>query len=123
MKVAALEFRVSDKYFAVEMDKVKHLFEVENIKKLPSLPEFVEGIVKYNNYVYPLISLKKAWGIEEKDSDMGVAIVYKGREYAILIDEVIKVDHLEKKKNFLIEVFKNGPPEAVIITSSISLFL
>jgi len=108
MKVAALEFRVSDKYFAIEMNKVKHFFEVEDIKKLPSLPEFVVGIVKYNNYVYPLISLKKAWGIEEEDSDMGIAIVYKGKEYAVLIDEIIKIDELEKKENFLIEVFEEN---------------
>ncbi|WP_456470287.1 chemotaxis protein CheW [Caminibacter sp.] len=108
MKVPALKFRVADKYFAVEMEKIKHFFDVEDILHLPSLPSFVVGIVRYNNYVYPLISLKKAWGIEEEDSTTAVAMVYEDREYAILIDEIIKIDELEKKENFLIEVFEEN---------------
>ena len=107
MKVAALEFRVADKYFAIEMSKVKHFFEIENIKKLDFLPSFVEGIVNYNNYVYPLISLKKAWNIDDgKKEETAVAIVFREREYAILIDEIIKIDEFEKKENFLVEVFE-----------------
>jgi len=107
MKVSALEVRVGDKFFAIEMDKVKHFFDIENILKMPSLPNFVEGIVRYNNYVYPLISLKKAWNIEDNNlSNTAVAIVYEGLEYAVLIDEIVKVEELEKKENFLLEVFE-----------------
>jgi len=109
MRVAALEFRVADKYFAIEMSKVKHFFEVENIKKLDFLPPFVEGIVNYNNHVYPLISLKKAWNIDDgKKENTAVAIVFRDREYAIMIDEIIKIDELEKKENFLVEVFEEN---------------
>ena len=108
MKIPALKFRVANKYFAVEMDKIKHFFDVENVLRLPSLPPFVVGIVRYNNYVYPLISLKKAWGIEEEDSSTAVAMVYEDNDYAILIDEIIKIDDLEKKENFLIEVFEEN---------------
>jgi len=109
MKVAALEFRVADRYFAIEMSKVKHFFEVENIKKLDFLPHFVEGIVNYNNYVYPLISLKKAWDInDETKEDIAVAIVCKNREYAILIDEIIRIDKFDKKENFLVDVFEGN---------------
>ncbi|GAB6074293.1 chemotaxis protein CheW [Nautilia lithotrophica] len=109
MKVAALEFRVADKFFAIEMSKVKHFFEVENLMHLDFLPDFVEGIVRYNNNVYPLISLKKAWNIDDgKKEDIAVAIVFKEKEYAVLIDEIIKIDELEKKENFLIEVFEEN---------------
>lgn len=109
MKVAALEFRVADKFFAIEMSRVKHFFEVENIIRLDFLPSFVEGIVNYNNYVYPLISLKKAWHIDDgKKEDTAVAIVFNNREYAILIDEIIKIDELDKKENFLVEVFEEN---------------
>jgi chemotaxis signal transduction protein len=55
-----------------------------------------------------LISLKKAWGIDEDDSNTAVAMVFEDREYAILIDEIIKIDELEKKENFLIEVFEEN---------------
>jgi chemotaxis signal transduction protein len=89
------------------MSKVKHFFEVENLMKLDFLPPFVEGIVNYNNHVYPLISLKKAWNInDDKKEDTAVAIVFRDREYAVLIDEIIKIDELEKKENFLVEVFE-----------------
>jgi len=106
MKVSALEVRIADKCFAIEMDKVKHFFEVENVLKVPYLPDFVEGIVKYNHHVYPLISLKKVWGLQESNPSTAVAIVMKDREYAILIDEVIKVEKLDKKETFLLEVFE-----------------
>jgi purine-binding chemotaxis protein CheW len=108
MKVPALEFRVGDKYFAIDMNKIKHFFEVEEVKKLPFLPHFVEGIVRYNDYAYPLISLKKAWKIEEDDGDIAVAMVFRDKEYAILIDEIVKIGELEKKKNFLVEVFEEN---------------
>lgn len=109
MKIAALEFRVADKYFAVEMEKVKHFFEVENLTELDFLPEFVEGIVNYNNHVYPLISLKKAWNIDDGvKEDTAVAIVFRDKEYAVLIDEIIKIEDLEKKENFMVEVFEEN---------------
>jgi chemotaxis signal transduction protein len=109
MKVSALEFRVADKFFAIEMSKVKHFFEIEDVMFLDFLPDFVEGIVRYNNYVYPLISLKKAWGIDDGvKEETAVAIVFKDKEYAILIDEIIKIDEMEKKENFLLEVFEEN---------------
>jgi len=107
MKVHALEFRVADKYFAIEMKKVHHFFEVENILKLDFLPDFVLGIVKYNNHIYPLISLKKAWNLEDNEtSQTAVAIILENKEFAILIDEIIKIEELEKKENFSLEVFE-----------------
>jgi chemotaxis signal transduction protein len=106
MKVPALKFRVGEKHFAIDMRNVKHFFEVEEILSFPYLPHFVKGIVKYNNYAYPLISLKKAWNLNEEDSNIAVAIIYKGKEYAILIDEVLKIEELEKKEGFMIEVFE-----------------
>jgi len=109
MKVAALEFRVADKFFAIEMSNIKHFFEVENLIHLDFLPDFVEGIVRYNNNVYPLISLKKAWNIDDGGKeDTAVAIVFKDREYAILIDEIIKIDELDKKENFMVDVFEEN---------------
>ena len=110
MKVAALEFRVADRFFAIEMKKVKQFFEVErkNLKPVPFLPDYVLGIVRYNNYVYPLISLHRAWELEGEESDTAVAIVYGDKEYAILIDEIVKIDELEKKENFLFEVFEEN---------------
>ncbi len=109
MKVTALEFRVKDKFFAIEMSKVKHFFEVENLIRLDFLPDFVEGVVRHNNNVYPLISLKKAWNIDDgKKEDTAVAIVFKDREYAVLIDEIVKIDELDKKENFLVDVFEES---------------
>ena len=106
MKVSVLKIKIADKYFVIEMSKVKHFFEVENVLKIPSLPSFVEGIVKYNQYIYPLISLKKEWGLQETYPSTAVVVIYKGKEYAILIDEVIKIEKLEKKTNAFIEVFQ-----------------
>ena len=110
MKVMALEFRVAHTLFAVEMKDVKHLFEIEekDILTFPDMPECLAGIVRYNNYVYPLISLKKVFNLEGEDSDTAFVLIYENKEYAILIDEVIKIDEIDKKSNFLIDVFEDG---------------
>jgi len=108
MKVSALEIKIADKCFAIEMSKVKHFFEVEEVFKVPSLPECVEGIVHYNNYVYPLISLKSEWGLKETYPSTAVVVIMDNKEYAVLIDEVLKIDKLEKKETFLLDVFEEN---------------
>ncbi|NPA11624.1 MAG: hypothetical protein GXO62_05230 [Epsilonproteobacteria bacterium] len=108
MKVSVLKFRIADKIFAIEMPKVRHFFDVEEVLTLPYLPPFVKGIVRYNDYVYPLISVKKAWNLKEEDTNTAVAMEYNGKEYAILIDEVISIEELEKKSSFLVEVFEEN---------------
>ncbi len=109
MKVPVVKIRVDDKFFAIELTNVKHFFEPESIIKVASLPDFVKGIVKYNNHVYPLISIKQAWGLENnEDSRTALAIIFNNKEYAILIDEIIKIDALEKKENFMFEVFEEN---------------
>jgi len=108
MKVPAIKFRVADKYFAIEMKNIKQFFEVEEILKLEGFPDFVLGITKYNKNVYPVISLKKAWGLGGEDPSTAVAIVFKDKEYAVLIDEIIKIDELEKKEAFSLEVFEEN---------------
>ena len=110
MKLMALEFRVGESLFAVEMKDVKHLFEIEkkDILAFPNMPKGVKGIVRYNNYVYPLISLREVFDIKGEDSETAFVLIYGEKEYAILIDEVIKINEVEKKDNFLIEVFKDG---------------
>jgi chemotaxis signal transduction protein len=108
MKVPALKFRVGDKVFAIEMKNIKQFFEVEEILKVKGLPPCVLGITKYNKNVYPLISLKKAWKLGGEDSSTAVAIVFKDKEYAILIDEIIKIEEFEKKETFSIEVFEEN---------------
>ena len=110
MKLMALEFRVGESVFAVEMKDVKHLFEIEktNILTFPDMPKGLKGIVRYNNYVYPLISLREIFDLPGEDSDTAFVLIYQKKEYGILIDEVIKIDEIEEKSNFLLEVFEDG---------------
>jgi len=107
---SVLEFRIDENYFAIEMKYVKTLFEIEKVKKIPALPDYVLGLVEHNNQVYPLISLKKAW--YKKDDNWknknAFVLVLRNGEFAILIDEIIKITDAQKTENEFLEIYKDN---------------
>jgi len=107
---SVLEFKINDHLFAIEMKFIKTLFEVENVKKIPALPDYILGLVEHNKQVYPLISLKKAWYKKDDDwkgKNAFVLVLHNG-EFAILIDEIIKITDAKKTKHEFLEVYKDN---------------
>ena len=45
MKETVLEFKIGDKKFGIPTKFVKNLFEIENVKKVYGMPEYVVGLV------------------------------------------------------------------------------
>jgi len=110
MKETVLEFKIGDKKFGIPTKFVKNLFEIENVKKVYGMPEYVVGLVKNNYHVYPLISLNKIWHINKNNNFLGksaIVIVFDF-EFAIVVDEVIKISYAEKKGNKIFEVYEDN---------------
>jgi len=110
MKEAVLEFRIGDRKFAIPTKFVRNLFEIEKVKKVYGMPEYVVGLVENNHHIYPLVSLNKIWNINEDTSFKGksaIVIVFNF-ELAIVVDEVLKIATAEKKGNEIFEVYEEG---------------
>jgi chemotaxis signal transduction protein len=104
-----LEFKINDNLFTIEMKYIKTLFEVEKLKKVYALPKYVIGLVEHNHQIYPLISLNEAWYNKEDSwkNKNAFVLVLENEEFAILVDEIVKITEANKSENEFLEVFKD----------------
>lgn len=92
MKV--LIFKVDGEYYATDIMEVQRILGAEVPTKLPDLPEFVEGVINYEDNILPIISMAKRFNLKEtkRDEDYKI-IVVKQKEYkiGIIVDVVSEV--------------------------------
>ena len=112
MKVSVLEFSIGDALFGIQADYIKLIFDVEIIKDVDMMPDYVIGITKYGENVYPLICTAKILGMDEGLCNQPIgktAIVVKTKKglYALLVDEILKIQEIEKTdENSIINFYK-----------------
>ncbi|WP_029520989.1 chemotaxis protein CheW [Persephonella sp. IF05-L8] len=112
MKVSVLEFTIGDSLFGIQADYIKLIFDVEIIKDVDMVPDYVIGITRYGENVYPLICTARILEMEGDFCNQSIgktAIVVKTRKglYALLVDEIIKIQEIEKTdENSIINFYK-----------------
>ena len=62
-------FTMGIEEYAVDILKVQEINRMTEIAKVPNAPEYVEGVINLRGRVIPVVSLRKRFGFDEKESD------------------------------------------------------
>lgn len=99
-EIKILLFTLSNKLFALDIMDVERILENGKKTIIPDVPDYFEGVIKYETNVIPVINLDSKFKFPKKFSeDYGRIIVIKTEIglIGIIVDEVLEVKNIYKE--------------------------
>ncbi|MEJ2182572.1 MAG: chemotaxis protein CheW [Nitrospirota bacterium] len=87
-------FALGSEDYAVDILKVQEINRMTDIARVPKAPPFVEGVINLRGRVIPVVSLRKRFGLPEKQSDEKSRIIVmdvRGVIVGLMVDSVSEV--------------------------------
>lgn len=92
-EIKVLIFKLGKEFYATNIMEVERILGYESPTILPDSPEFLEGIINYENTVLPIINLASKFNLHElKDIDKKIIVIKRENlKFGILVDSVTEV--------------------------------
>ena len=93
-------FDLEKEEYGVEISQVREIIKMEEISKIPRAPDYIEGVINLRGQVTTVISLRKKFGLAEKEVDQYTRIIVAevdGLTLGITVDAVNEVLKLPTK--------------------------
>ena len=93
-------FDLDSEEYGVEIRQVREIIKMEEISKIPRAPDYIEGVINLRGQVTTVISLRKKFGLAEKEVDQYTRIIVAevdGLTLGITVDAVNEVLKLPTK--------------------------
>lgn len=90
-------FKLADEHYGVNIVSVESIIKVQEITKMPHVPNFVEGLTNLRGAVIPVIDLRKRFDLSasEETKDTRIIVVEMGNITAgMVVDAVTEVVHV-----------------------------
>lgn len=90
-------FKLNDERFAVEISKVLEIIKSQVVFKVPSAPEFIDGLINLRGKVYTLFNLRKKLNLPHFSSEDSKILIVNVNSMFIgmtvdAVDEIIQLD-------------------------------
>lgn len=93
-----LIFIINGQSYATDIDEVERILGYEKSTDLPDVPDFVDGIINYENDVLPIISLARRFNIKSSFNGREAKVIvtkYNGGKIGIIVDAVSEVKDIK----------------------------
>jgi len=90
-------FKLGNEFYGIDIFKVKEIIRYTEITSVPSVPDFVEGIINLRGKVIPVLDLRKTFQLDysRTTQDSRIIIVeLSGHVVGLIVDEVEEVIRL-----------------------------
>jgi purine-binding chemotaxis protein CheW len=93
-------FIAGDEVFAVEMTPVQEIIRVPSVVRVPLSPPTLEGLANLRGKVLPIVSLRRALGFVERESDDAsrAVVIDLGQPLGFVVDRVASVVGVDVSK-------------------------
>jgi purine-binding chemotaxis protein CheW len=95
-------FKLNEDSFSIELTIAREIINVTSIKPVPSMPDFIAGVVHLRGFMLPLIDLKKIIGLPEgeykKQKKKVIIVSCQKKIFGILIDEIEDIVSIDDEK-------------------------
>jgi purine-binding chemotaxis protein CheW len=93
-------FIAGDEVFAVEMAPVQEIIRVPSVVRVPLSPPTLEGLANLRGKVLPIVSLRRALGFAERESDDAsrAVVIDIGQPLGFVVDRVSSVVGVDANK-------------------------
>lgn len=95
-EIKILVFKLGNEFYATDIMEVERILGYEEPTVLPDSPDFLFGVIDYENNVLPIISLSKKFKIKEGNVQDRKIIVVKREsgKFGIAVDSVSEVQSI-----------------------------
>jgi len=96
-----VSFRLGIEEYGVSIMKVQEIIRMQEITKVPQMPNFIEGIINLRGNVIPIIDLRKRFGlmhVERTGESRIVVVSVRDRVMGIIVDGVSEVLRLSDEQ-------------------------
>ena len=104
-----VSFQLGNEEYGVEIVKVQEIIRMQDITRVPQMPDFIEGVINLRGNIIPIIDLRKRFALNVSEQTVETRIVVvsvEGRMVGVVVDRVSEVLKFSERQ---IE-----PPPAVI---------
>jgi len=70
-----LTFRISDERYAVPLDRVIEIVRMQQINRVPNVPEYVRGLINLRGRVVPVMDVRLRLGLGPREYDDRTCII------------------------------------------------
>jgi len=97
LDVVLVIFRVGPDLYSIDVSVIQEVIPVIAATKVPSAPDFIEGVIELRKLIVPVVDLRARLGYAK--TDVGKRARYlivsvSGRIVAMMVDEVIEIAHV-----------------------------
>ncbi len=89
-----VSFHVDEEEFGLEILRVQEIIRIQPLTRVPASPVFVEGVINLRGRIIPVISLRKRFGLVQREADKQTRIVVvevNGTVLGFMVDAVSEV--------------------------------
>ena len=93
-EIRVLVFKLSGEYFATDIMDVERILGNVETTKLPESPKYLEGIIKYEEQVIPVINLYKKFNFSNSELEESSKVVVVKKDigkFGVIVDDVNEV--------------------------------
>lgn len=70
-----LLFDIGDEVFGIAIEQVTEIIELQEITKVPDLPDFIKGVINLRGKIIPAMDLRLRFGMQEREYDDRTCII------------------------------------------------
>ncbi|MBU3111747.1 chemotaxis protein CheW [Clostridium lacusfryxellense] len=104
--IKILIFSINNEFYATNIIEVERILEYEKSTKIPDSPEFVEGVINYEDKILPVITLSKRFNLPSTDVQKESKIIVTKQNDSKI---GIIVDFVSEVKDVLAQDIENSP--------------
>lgn len=94
LKNRYLIFDIKDELYAIEISLIKEIVEMLPVTQVPSVPDFLVGIINLRGAIIPIIDVRIRFGYETKEYDSRTSIIIledDEMQIGLIVDSVQEV--------------------------------
>ncbi|MGL5354742.1 MAG: chemotaxis protein CheW, partial [Clostridium sp.] len=99
VEMKILVFKLNEEFYATDIMEVERILGYEIPTELPESPDFLDGVIKYEDGVLPIINLASKFRLRSKAIDDENKIIVVKREngkFGILVEAVCEVMNINE---------------------------
>ena len=99
-EIKILIFKLNNEYFATDIMDVERILEIRETTKVPDAPNFLEGVIKYEEQVVPVVNLYKKFNLTKFNQHENEKIIITKNtvgKFGVIVDDVDEVISIKKE--------------------------
>jgi len=130
-EIKVLVFSINGEYYATNIVEVERILDYEISTKIPDSPQFVEGVMNYEDKILPIISLSKRFNLPSAEVQADAKIIVAKQDNSkigIIVDFVsevkdVRIEKIEKSPDIITGISKRYIKGLIKIEGKIIIYL